>query len=160
VVKILMMLVPWKTPGVDGPSDEIRKENSHVAVIASIIRPAGSALTAFLLAGFWSISAHASDELTGDFELRGDTAAGEAIYLRHCASCHGPKGAGDGQEGRAFEGGPSDLTTGEADAERLYRATRDGGMAVGLSGAMPVFRHTLDEEEIHDVVAYLIQLAQ
>lgn len=155
-----MMMVAWKTPGVDGPNNEIRQGNSWMAAIASMIRPAGNALTAFLLAGLWSISLHASDEPSGDFELHGDAAAGEAIYLRHCASCHGPKGAGDGQEGRAFEGGPSDFTTGEADAERLYRATRDGGMAVGLSGAMPVFRHTLDEEEIQDVVAYLIQLAQ
>ena len=35
--------------------------------------------------------------------------AGKKVYARHCASCHGPNGKGDG--GMALSGGtPSDLT--------------------------------------------------
>lgn len=126
----------------------------------SIMQGATLATAGILLAALQPVSVQASDEKSALFELHGDAAAGEQIYLRHCASCHGPKGAGDGQEGRAFEGGPSDFTSGKGDARRFYLATRDGGMAVGLSGAMPVFRHTLDDDEIHDVVAYLMRLAQ
>lgn len=133
--------------------------NRRMNAIPSMKRPTGIALAACLLALLHAISAQASDERSTGFELHGNAAAGQPIYLRHCASCHGPEGAGDGQEGRAFDGGPSNFTTGEANTRRFYRATRDGGMAVGLSGAMPAFRHTLEDGEIHDVVAYLIELA-
>ena len=126
----------------------------------SMTRPTAIALAACLVAVLQSVSAPASDTVPGGFVLDGDAGTGEAIYQRHCASCHGPQGAGDGQEGQAFDPGPSDFTAVEADAERFYRATRDGGMAVGLSGAMPVYRHTLDDDEIRDVVAHLMQLAQ
>lgn len=107
-----------------------------------------------------SASALAAEPRSEGFELHGDPAAGRVVYERHCATCHGPDGTGDGREGQAFDPGPSDFTRLEPDAERFYRATRDGGMAVGLSAAMPAFRHTLSEQEIHDVVAHLIRLAR
>lgn len=107
-----------------------------------------------------SVFVLAAEPGTEGFELQGDPAAGRVVYERHCVTCHGPGGTGDGREGQAFDPGPSDFTRIEPDAQRFYRATRDGGMAVGLSGAMPAFRHTLSDEEIQDVVAHLVRLAQ
>jgi mono/diheme cytochrome c family protein len=129
-------------------------------VMASPKRHASLALAATLLVLVNSFPVHASNETPSAIELRGDAAVGEPLYQRHCAACHGPQGRGDGQQGRAFDPGPPDLTAGDADAERFHLATRDGGMAVGGSAAMPVFRHTLTEQQIHDVVAHLIQLAR
>lgn len=123
-------------------------------------RHAAIALATGLLVWSHVVPVQGSDARPTARELRADAAAGEPLYQRHCAACHGPHGRGDGQQGRAFDPGPPDFTSGNADAERYYRATRDGGMAVGVSGAMPAFRHTLSEEQIRDVIAHLMQLAQ
>jgi len=119
------------------------------------------ALAACLLIVLRPVSAPALDSGEAkEVALNGDGNAGEAIYLEHCASCHGIRGAGDGPQGRAFDPRPADFTAIEADAERFYLATRDGGMAIGMSGAMPMYRHTLDDGEIRDVVAHLMHLRQ
>ncbi len=130
-----------------------------MTVMTTLKRQAAIALATGLL---WSqtVPVQAWNGTPTTLELRADSAAGEPLYQRHCAACHGPRGRGDGQQGRAFDPGPPDFTAANADAERFYRATRDGGMAVGVSGAMPAFRHTLSEQQIHDVVAHLMQLAQ
>ncbi len=36
--------------------------------------------------------------------------AGETLYLRHCASCHGPSGKGDGPLAASLTVPPADLT--------------------------------------------------
>ena len=89
------------------------------------------------------------------FELSGDAEAGKAQYQIHCASCHGDRAQGDGSWAGAYEPPPSDLTRDSLGAERLFLATRDGGMAVGMRATMPAFRHTLDEQSIHDIVAWI-----
>ena len=40
----------------------------------------------------------------------GDPATGQALYLSHCASCHGAGGRGDGSAGAALAPPPADLT--------------------------------------------------
>jgi mono/diheme cytochrome c family protein len=92
------------------------------------------------------------------FELAGDAEAGKAPYQTHCASCHGDSARGDGPWGGAFQPPPSDLTREGLNAEHLFLATRDGGSAVGMRATMPAFRHTLDEQSIHDIVAWIQSL--
>jgi len=78
---------------------------------------------------------------------------GRALYRRHCASCHGAGGKGDG--GLALSGGePSDLTddawdTGSTDGE-IFVAIRDG-----LSADMLPYKEKLKEPEIWQVVVFL-----
>jgi mono/diheme cytochrome c family protein len=93
-----------------------------------------------------------------DFELKGDSEKGRSTYQLQCVTCHGQSGTGDGPAAAAFDLPPSDLTREDLDAERIYLATRDGGQAVGLTPLMPAFRHSLDEQTIHDVVAYTLTL--
>jgi len=92
------------------------------------------------------------------FALNGDARAGQPLYQMHCADCHGERAQGDGSWAGAYEPPPSDLTREGLSAERLFIATRDGGMAVGMRATMPAFRHTLDEQSIHDIVAYINSL--
>ncbi len=94
------------------------------------------------------------------FTLNGDAQAGKPLYQTHCADCHGERAQGDGSWAGAYQPPPSDLTREGLGAERLFIATRDGGMAVGMRATMPAFRHTLDEQSIHDVVAYIKSLDQ
>lgn len=82
--------------------------------------------------------------------------AGKKLYQRHCASCHGPQGKGDG--GMALSGGtPSDLTDetwdfGSTDGE-IFVSIRDG-----VSADMLAYKDKLNEKQIWQVVHYLRSL--
>lgn len=79
--------------------------------------------------------------------------AGKRLYQRHCASCHGPQGKGDG--GMALSGGtPSDLTDdtwdyGSTDGE-IFVSIRDG-----VSSDMLAYKDKLDEKQIWQVVNFI-----
>ncbi|HJQ70898.1 MAG TPA: c-type cytochrome [Blastocatellia bacterium] len=79
--------------------------------------------------------------------------AGKKLYQRHCASCHGPQGKGDG--GMALSGGtPSDLTDetwdyGSTDGE-IFVSIRDG-----VSSDMLAYKEKLDEKQIWQVVNFI-----
>jgi mono/diheme cytochrome c family protein len=81
---------------------------------------------------------------------------GKALYRRHCASCHGVGGKGDG--GQALSGGePSDLTddkwdTGSTDGE-IFVAIRDG-----LSADMLAYKDRLKDNQLWTLVVYLRSL--
>ena len=81
---------------------------------------------------------------------------GKALYRRHCASCHGVGGKGDG--GQALSGGePSDLTddkwdTGSTDGE-IFVVIRDG-----LSADMLAYKDKLKDDQIWTLVIYLRSL--
>jgi mono/diheme cytochrome c family protein len=82
---------------------------------------------------------------------------GKKLYRRHCASCHGATGKGDG--GQALSGGePSDLTddkwdTGSTDGE-IFVVIRNG-----LSADMLAYKDKLKETEIWQVVVFVRTLA-
>ncbi len=79
--------------------------------------------------------------------------AGKKLYQRHCASCHGPQGKGDGS--LALAGGtPSDLTDdvwdfGSTDGE-IFVAIRDG-----VSADMLAYKEKLNDKQIWQVVNYI-----
>ena len=88
--------------------------------------------------------------------VHGDAAsieAGKKLYRRHCASCHGPQGKGDGS--LALSGGtPSDLTDetwdyGSTDGE-IFVSIRDG-----VSSDMLAYKEKLNEKEIWQVVNFI-----
>ncbi len=94
-----------------------------------------------------------------EFELVGDAQAGQPHYDAQCASCHGAEGRGDGPAGAALDPPAADLTETELTAEEIYIITRDGGPALGQSPLMAPFDAALDEQELHDVTAYVLELA-
>ncbi|HEX5734177.1 MAG TPA: c-type cytochrome [Blastocatellia bacterium] len=79
--------------------------------------------------------------------------AGKKLYQRHCASCHGPQGKGDG--GMALSGGtPSDLTDdtwdyGPTEGE-IFVAIRDG-----VSSDMLAYKEKLNDKQIWQVVNFI-----
>ncbi len=76
---------------------------------------------------------------------------GEKLYNQYCASCHGPKGRGDGPAGAALNPRPADLAA-------MAPQHADGGLAWKIAegrGAMPPWKGTLGENQIWDVVNYL-----
>ncbi|MEK6284526.1 MAG: cytochrome c [Acidobacteriota bacterium] len=78
---------------------------------------------------------------------------GRKTYLRHCASCHGPSGKGDGS--MALAGGtPSNLTDetwdhGSSDGE-IFVVIRDG-----VSADMEPYKDKLTEKQVWQLVNYI-----
>ena len=78
---------------------------------------------------------------------------GRKIYLRNCASCHGPSGKGDGS--MALGGStPADLTDdkwdhGSTDGE-IFVVIRDG-----VSSDMEGYKDKLSEKQIWQVINYI-----
>jgi high-affinity iron transporter len=86
--------------------------------------------------------------------------AGQKIYDRECATCHGAEGKGDGETAVYVTPQPQDLTTGilkKRSDEFLTTLIVKGGVAKGLSESMPAFPK-LSKSEVQSVVVYLRQL--
>jgi mono/diheme cytochrome c family protein len=83
---------------------------------------------------------------------------GRAIYRDHCASCHGPSGLGDGEDGRELSPRPANLACLSRmpmmmDDSYLYWTIAEGGDAFGT--AMPAHKDTLSSDEIWSVIRFL-----
>lgn len=82
-------------------------------------------------------------------------AEGRQVFSRHCASCHGPEGRGDGTAGRALTPPPSDLTDGtwthgSSDGD-IFTLIRDGASHTAMRG----YAGTLNTRELWSTVNYL-----
>ena len=93
-----------------------------------------------------------------------DPARGAAQYQMLCASCHGPRGAGDGPAGQNLEPRPARHDDGTymnaLSNEHLFRVIKEGGAAVGKSPLMAPWGVALSDAQIRDVVAHLRSLAE
>lgn len=88
--------------------------------------------------------------------------AGQRIYDSECASCHGAKGKGDGEESTYLTPQPQDFTTGiiqKRDDAFLTSVVSKGGASKGLSPSMPAFPK-LSKTDVQNVVAYVRELAK
>jgi cytochrome c oxidase cbb3-type subunit 3 len=93
-----------------------------------------------------------------------DLAASKKEFVRFCAKCHGNGGKGDGPQADALTTKPRDFTDctrmkGISD-EIAFTAVKEGGEAVKLSKDMPAWKDGMDDDEIHDLVAYIRTLCK
>jgi mono/diheme cytochrome c family protein len=121
-------------------------------------------LSAFALAGSAGLSALATPPEPPGFRLNGDVERGRQVYLKRCATCHGPAGDGRGTLSASLKVKPSDFTAKGGLAKRsdweLYVVTRDGGPTLGLSAAMFGWVKLISDQEIRDAAAYVRSLAR
>jgi mono/diheme cytochrome c family protein len=114
-----------------------------------------SALVVVVAAGVLLTAAAAPDR---------DVSAGQALYARHCAACHGDAAKGDGASAAAFATKPADLTDGRLmnglPDDFLITVIIDGGPAMGLAPTMPPFRGNLNESQARQIVAFVRTLAR
>ncbi len=95
-------------------------------------------------------------------QQKGTTNAGQTIYDRDCATCHGPTGKGDGEQATYVTPTPQDFTTGMLEKRSdafLTAVISKGGLANGLAESMPAFPK-LSKSDLQGVVAYLRQLGK
>jgi mono/diheme cytochrome c family protein len=81
-------------------------------------------------------------------------AAGQKLYEKNCASCHGATGKGDGKMGAELNPKPSDLSDadwkhGSSDGE-IFKVLGEGVK----NTAMRSFKSKMTEHEMWDVVNY------
>lgn len=78
--------------------------------------------------------------------------AGQALYSKNCASCHGKSGLGDGVKARMLKGSPGDFSgaafQGQTDGEHFYK-TKSG------KGEMPKYEGKMTDDDIWNVVNYM-----
>lgn len=81
---------------------------------------------------------------------------GRALFAKHCASCHGPDGQGDGSAGRDLDPPPGNLRDPEiaqrSDAKLFRQITRG-------RRPMPSFGRLLNEDDRWTLVAFVKSLA-
>jgi mono/diheme cytochrome c family protein len=82
-------------------------------------------------------------------------AAGQKVYAKLCAQCHGDAGKGDGRMGEEMIPKPPDLTDGDwkhgsSDGE-IYTLIRSGAKGTG----MKAYSRKLTAHEVWDVVNYI-----
>jgi cbb3-type cytochrome c oxidase subunit III len=85
-------------------------------------------------------------------------AAGQKLYAKNCASCHGESGKGDGKMGAQLKPLPSNLTDaewkhGSTDGE-IFTVLRDGIKTTPMKS----FKSKMTEHELWDVVNYVRSL--
>ena len=82
-------------------------------------------------------------------------AAGQKLYATHCATCHGPAGAGDGVQASKFTPRPSNLVDAEwkhgpSDGE-IFTVIRNGVPKTAMSG----FSKKMTERQTWEVVNFV-----
>jgi mono/diheme cytochrome c family protein len=79
--------------------------------------------------------------------------AGKALWSRHCISCHGKKGLGDGSKAAQLKTTPQDMTLG------TFQSQSDGAIFYKTSEGrddMPSFKKKIpDPEDIWDLVNFI-----
>ena len=84
---------------------------------------------------------------------------GSALYARHCASCHGPEGRGDGWNAPNLGVTPTVHADATAMSERpddtLYDGIAAGGFVLDKSPLMPPFADLLEPAQIRALVAHI-----
>ena len=84
-------------------------------------------------------------------------ADGKSLYAKHCQSCHGKKGYGDGTKARDVEGDLGDFSSAE------FQAQSDGVLFYkGYIGRrdMPNYEKKMSEEDAWYVVHYIRTLQE
>jgi mono/diheme cytochrome c family protein len=84
-------------------------------------------------------------------------AAGQALYMSTCATCHGDSAKGDGPAGAALDPKPADLVAAAAEFSdgSLYYIISEGGTVTGMSASMVGYKTLFSDDELWQVVAYL-----
>jgi len=84
---------------------------------------------------------------------------GAPLFIHYCSHCHGIAGDGDGYNAEYLDKEPAELSDQEFLAkksnEQIYKIINLGGRGVRKSHLMPPFGHTLSEEELWSLVAYV-----
>lgn len=88
-----------------------------------------------------------------------DMAAAKQNYDTFCVKCHGPGGKGDGPGAATLSTSPRNFTDcaamGKISGDTMFNVIKNGGAAAGLPKDMQAWSSGFEDDEIHDLVAYV-----
>ena len=83
---------------------------------------------------------------------------GKIVFQNYCILCHGTSGQGDGRAAKIHKPKPANLTASLVPIEYLSLIIRKGGEANGRSKGMPPWDEQLTDEQIRDVISFLMTI--
>ncbi len=83
---------------------------------------------------------------------------GQTVYGKFCSKCHGMDGTGNGKDAYKYKPAPTNFRIAGAARPYMVDMTKKGGKAVSRSEDMPEWGTDLTEEQIQDVVNYVMSL--
>lgn len=96
--------------------------------------------------------------------LADTTLNGKRMYDTYCVQCHGSKRDGNGINAAHMSVQPRDHTDaesmGDIPDDQLFKAIRNGGLAVDKSVLMPAWKSVLTDDQIRTLVSYLREVCQ
>jgi mono/diheme cytochrome c family protein len=100
---------------------------------------------------------NAVQEAFREGELTARESHGRRVFAERCATCHGAKGRGDGQNAYNLEPPPPDFqdSLSELSPEDRRRVIEGGTAALGRSPLCPAWGRSLDGSEVEALLAYL-----
>jgi len=131
----------------------------RLIVISAVMLLAFSFSTAMQAqtAGGWNIPAKFKTTKNPVAVTKESVADGKDLFAKHCKSCHGPKGLGDGPKAATLDVSCSDFST------KKFQAMADGEIFFQVSegkGKMPSFKKTIAEDNQRwAIVNYIRTLA-
>jgi mono/diheme cytochrome c family protein len=100
----------------------------------------------------WDIPAKYKDMKNAVKSTDASVQAGELLYRKNCASCHGKTGIGDGIKAKNLETFPGDFTTaefqGQADGVLFYQSKFG-------RNEMPKYENKIEDNDIWNMVNYI-----
>jgi cytochrome c oxidase cbb3-type subunit 3 len=83
----------------------------------------------------------------------------KTTFMVYCARCHGESGQGDGADGASLAVKPRDFSNcalmSKIPDATIINAIKNGGASVGVSKDMPAWGEGLNDQQIHDLAAYV-----
>ena len=83
---------------------------------------------------------------------------GKVVYGKYCSKCHGKNTDGRGKDARKYKPEPTNFRIAQAVRPYMEEITKKGGKAVGRSEDMPEWEGDLTNEQIQDVVSYVMSV--
>ena len=83
---------------------------------------------------------------------------GQTVYGKFCSKCHGETGSGNGKDAMKYKPAPTNFKVAGAARAYMVDMTKKGGKAMSRSEDMPEWGTDLTEEQIQDVVNYVMSL--
>lgn len=85
---------------------------------------------------------------------------GKVVYHNYCVICHGKEYDGNGRVAKIHNPKPVNLLTSRLPDTFVTDIVRKGGEGVGRYKGMPPFEEQLTEEQLTDVIRFILSLRQ
>ena len=100
----------------------------------------------------WDVPAKFKDMKNAVATSAASVQAGDALYKKNCASCHGKTGLGDGTKAKTLDTSPGDFTSAS------FQKQTDGTLFYQIKSGredMPKYDKKIEDSDIWNIVNYL-----